>query len=770
MRKVKILLSLAVVFFVVLSVSDLYCFKAYAEDSTDYNFVRNRINSFKEFEAEEIVNFSQLQDFLDDAQEDLTLWQQQFQQLSLSERYSQASPIQRKRVKVRIGNLSRSSKSLLSDLKQAREDCASRLEILKSFTKAWSPAPQDIPDEIRSMHSEGIKDIRKLKNDSDKQLLKIDYLLKLSVRFQDRLDKLEKGEKNNLFQIWYFWLTESTDPAFSPDFWGKILPGKSWLALKKSELNAGFDLFKSMAVPFSFFVLGIFITSIVFIRLMDRSDHFLNRSEIERVRSLKLMAAVSFFFAVYVALKWVYPESMDSIAVLSFGALYWAILRLSKLICRQKSRFVSGELRVALLFVVSGLLLAQQVPGRTVVLVFLLLLMSFWGYETYRAWRRDRLNGVSLVAKRNSLFSPFFLVAMFGYGRLACVMAILWSMVLFIRGFGSAWAQILFIRTEMSVELKKGLVRSLAVPAGWAVGFGLAAFWMIDFFGASAVSGIMDLKYSQGDYSITLGSLVWLAIFFFMTRQCISAFKVSIEYVGGSWPKAKRGAVPSIQTLFAYAVWCLFTLMALRMLGLSLTSITVIAGGLSVGIGFGLQNIVNNFIGGLILLFGRSIQQGDVIEINNLWCTVKKINIRTTQVETFENAVIMIPNSDLVASQVTNWTKNNAIIRRDILVGVAYGSDIEKVRRVLLALAKEHSHVLNHPEPYVHFNNFGSSSLDFILRIWVDDIDVTLITLTELRFAINKAFREENIEISFPQLDLHVKEVVKVAGSQEETV
>lgn len=767
MLKTRTIFSLTMLFFILLSCCDIICLKSYAAEPEDFSFVRNRINSFKEFEAEEIVNYAQLQELLKNANEDLTEWQQKFQQLSLSERYSQASPIQRKRVKLRIRNLGKESNDLLDDLRQAKEDCTARLEILKSFTKAWSAPPKDAPDEIKKMHAEGLKDIRQLRDGSEKQLLKIDYLLKVASRLQDRLDKLESGEKNNLFQLWLSWLVEGTDPVFSPDFWVKVLPGKTWMDLKSSEIRIGVDHFRSRAVPFSFFVFGIFITSLFLIRLMDRSDYFQNRSETERVRSLRLLAAVSLFFALYAAFKWIYPESMDSVAVVAFAALYWAVLKLSKLICRQKNKFVSGEIRSALLFMVSGILLALQVSGRSVVFVFLVMLLAFWGYASYYAWKRDRMHGVSLVAKRNSLLSPFFLVALFGYGRLACVLAILWSLGLFIHGFGSAWAQILFIRTEMSLQLKKGLVRSLAVPAGWAVGFGIAAFWLMDFFGASAVTGLMNMSFSHGSYSIAIGSFVWLAVIFFMTRQSVSAFKVSIEYMGTNWPKAKKGAVPSIQTLFSYAVWFLFTLVALRVLGLSLTSITVIAGGLSVGIGFGLQNIVNNFIGGLILLFGRSIQQGDVIELNNLWCTVKKINIRTTQVETFENAVIMIPNSDLIASQVTNWTKNNAVIRRDIAVGVAYGSDIEKVRVVLLQLAKDHPHVLDYPEPYVHFNNFGSSSLDFILRVWIDDIDLTLITLTELRFAIDKAFREEKIEISFPQLDLHVKEALTVNSRQE---
>ncbi|WP_051249675.1 mechanosensitive ion channel domain-containing protein [Maridesulfovibrio zosterae] len=124
----------------------------------------------------------------------------------------------------------------------------------------------------------------------------------------------------------------------------------------------------------------------------------------------------------------------------------------------------------------------------------------------------------------------------------------------------------------------------------------------------------------------------------------------------------------------------------------------------------------------------------------------------------------MIPNSDLVTTQVTNWTKNNSSLRRDIIVGVAYGSDTEKVKQTLLDIAFNSSHILDTPEPYVHFNNFGSSSLDFILRVWIDDIDYALKTMSELRFEIDNRFRKEKIEIAFPQMDIHIK---KNTGSKK---
>ena len=151
------------------------------------------------------------------------------------------------------------------------------------------------------------------------------------------------------------------------------------------------------------------------------------------------------------------------------------------------------------------------------------------------------------------------------------------------------------------------------------------------------------------------------------------------------------------------------------------------------------------------------MQEGDIIDLGGTMGTVRKVSIRATTVETFDNAVIFVPNADLVSNRLTNWTRNSLTIRRDVAVGVAYGSDVELVTRLLLEVAKAHKRVLHHPGPVVLFDNFGPSSLDFILRVWVDDIAVGVSTASDLRVEIDRVFRENNVEISFPQLDLHVR-------------
>jgi small-conductance mechanosensitive channel len=195
---------------------------------------------------------------------------------------------------------------------------------------------------------------------------------------------------------------------------------------------------------------------------------------------------------------------------------------------------------------------------------------------------------------------------------------------------------------------------------------------------------------------------------------------------------------------------------ALNAFGVGGTSLTVAFGALSIGLGFGLQNIFNNFISGIILLFERPIQVGDAVEINGTWAEVKKINFRSTVVQTYDNASLIIPNSEFISSQVTNWSFRDLSLRIKISVGVAYGSDTELVRSSLLEIADRAAKVRPYPRPDVLFTDFGDSALIFVLRVWTD-VDSMLAVGTAIRFEIDRVFRERKIEIAFPQRDVHIR-------------
>jgi potassium efflux system protein len=222
----------------------------------------------------------------------------------------------------------------------------------------------------------------------------------------------------------------------------------------------------------------------------------------------------------------------------------------------------------------------------------------------------------------------------------------------------------------------------------------------------------------------------------------------------------ERGSREAVVTVFGYSGMLVAVVVSLGVAGIDFANLAIIAGALSVGIGFGLQNIVNNFVSGLILLIERPVKTGDWIVVGGTEGHVKRIRIRSTQIETFDRADVIVPNSELIASQVTNWMLRDTTGRVRVPVGVAYGSDTQKVREILERIAGEHPDVITkNPKlvPVVLFMDFGNSSLNFELRVYIRNIDHRLQVKSDINFAIDTAFREAGIEIPFPQQDLHVK-------------
>lgn len=225
--------------------------------------------------------------------------------------------------------------------------------------------------------------------------------------------------------------------------------------------------------------------------------------------------------------------------------------------------------------------------------------------------------------------------------------------------------------------------------------------------------------------------------------------------------------IEAIVTLTSYGLVCLAVLVGISTAGIDLSSLAIIAGALSVGIGFGLQNIVSNFISGIILLIEQPIKSGDFIQVNGIEGFVRKVRIRGTEVVTFDYSTVIVPNSELISGAVTNWNLNNDYARVSVTVGVAYGSDVRKVQQLLQACADEHPMVVSNaemivPKPTVTFTEFGDSSLNFKLSCYIQDAEKRFGVTSDLRFAIDATFRENGVSIPFPQRDVHM---IKAAGT-----
>jgi small-conductance mechanosensitive channel len=222
--------------------------------------------------------------------------------------------------------------------------------------------------------------------------------------------------------------------------------------------------------------------------------------------------------------------------------------------------------------------------------------------------------------------------------------------------------------------------------------------------------------------------------------------------------KMARGVPQAITKLTTYGLIALAVIAAITASGLDLSRLALFAGALSLGIGFGLQNIVNNFVSGLILIFERPIEAGDTVELGTLMGQVTRIGIRSSTVRTYDGAEVIVPNADLISKEVINWTLSDRYKRLIIPVGVAYGTDPRIVLNLLVEVAREDPDVLSFPEPYALFRQFGDSSLNFELRCWCA-FDVALGTNSRLNVGINDALAAAGIEIPFPQRDLHLRSV-----------
>lgn len=289
----------------------------------------------------------------------------------------------------------------------------------------------------------------------------------------------------------------------------------------------------------------------------------------------------------------------------------------------------------------------------------------------------------------------------------------------------------------------------------------LWAFFMLRNMGLfdpalSAVAAVLGVGFSRGQVRITLGDLVGFGV-----TLCVAWFlSAFIRFVleEDVYPRVTlpRGVSYALSTLVHYTVLTFGFFLALGVAGVDLTKATILAGALGIGVGFGLQNIVNNFVSGLILLFERPVQVGDAVTIGGVDGRVKHIGIRSSTVRTWDGAEVILPNSALVGDPVTNWTLSDRKRRLTLTVGVAYGTDPATVVDLLRDVAVAHEAVTKDPEPQALFMGFGDSALNFELRAWTDRADAWVPVQSELYLALHAALTKARISIPFPQRDVHL--------------
>jgi len=345
---------------------------------------------------------------------------------------------------------------------------------------------------------------------------------------------------------------------------------------------------------------------------------------------------------------------------------------------------------------------------------------------------------------------------------IAVVIAYLFFRYLFRQTLKSAFNTSLSLQEEAKGMDRRAIVRHAAIAGDlvlWGILFvpAILVIWKVyDSFG-EAVKGFLSFGFEMASQRISIGLVIMAGGVLYATL--VVSWIIQEIFLNPMLTKrqVEMGVRHAMAKLVRYFMVLLGFLLALSTLGFEVTKLTIVLSAFGVGIGFGLQGIVNNFVCGIILLLERPVRVGDMVEIGGRWAVIKRIGLRSATVTTFDEADLIIPNANMVNSEVTNWTLSNRRARIQIPLGVAYGSNVGLVIETLASCGKENPYVDKTTDPQVLFQRFGESSLEFELRVWVSDVDKRLIVKSEIHREIERKFREAKIEIAFPQLDLHLR-------------
>ncbi len=303
-------------------------------------------------------------------------------------------------------------------------------------------------------------------------------------------------------------------------------------------------------------------------------------------------------------------------------------------------------------------------------------------------------------------------------------------------------------------ERRAEVVLRWAMSAAWSF-FILRWFGLLDE-GESLITAVLGFHLTRGFVSISLGDIIGLILTVWIAFSLSRFLRFALEE--DVYPRLPmgRGLPYAISSLLHYAILLLGFLVAIGAMGVDLNRLTLLTGAFGVGVGFGLQTIVSNFVSGIILLLERPIQVGDAIQMGDLDGEVRRIGIRSTTVHTWRGAEVLVPNATLISGNLTNWTLSDRTRRLELPIGVAYGSDPERVIALLVETATTVPGVLAKPSPLALFQSFGDSALNFELRAWTDHFEEWSAIRSHIAVAVNNRLKAEGIEIPFPQRDVNL--------------
>jgi small-conductance mechanosensitive channel len=459
------------------------------------------------------------------------------------------------------------------------------------------------------------------------------------------------------------------------------------------------------------------------------------------------------------------------ILIWALAAISWKLRTAAKpALAGQRSPLTRFYIPAAL----GVLLLFGDVPAGALAILWFIVLGVFL-VELRRLRRRYTVNEAlkGFLLERFAYGSAVYfavislVIAVSGYPRLAILAFMLLFTLVNILILGNAFAELGSILCNRifpmdRAPVKYSILNAFLLPLTWSLSLFCTIPWLLAIPGStSLLQNFLTRGYSIGEASFDLTKVLLILGLFFMFRSLKNLGRTSLEHLPEELSLGKSVIVP-IQTLLTYVVWVVFAIVVMGLLGVNWTSLAVAASGLGLGLGIGLQNIFTNVVSGLILIFGRSLQVGDYVEVGGIAGTVQAVDFRCTLVETASNSLVYVPNSTIVSSQFVNWTRNGREVRRTLVIRAFYGTDTELALKLILDSTEGDPRVSRKNPPQVILNDLNEKYLEFNLFVTIADIDLSFSVQSDIRVRIEQSFREHGIRLYRQSLDINLKDALQV--------
>ena len=570
-------------------------------------------------------------------------------------------------------------------------------------------------------------------------------------------------------------------PIWNPETWARPLGGDEGRTAQRRHVRALTDYFAEHGVAIAGWFMGVLFLAFALLRGARTAVNEFLRDD---AGSLKAGAVFERPFSAALLIALISVLSLAPPFPVVFAHLVWAIApipaaALAVSVFARPIRLSVYTLAM-ILFVMQFELLNETMPAIDRVLIMLQSLAVIAAFqldlrrgnwqEAFPKLRASRLT--RLVHYVCALLVAVIVATVLGYVGLADTMKnlafgglglalifVALSYVLTSFVIGLLWVRPLSSLKIVRRERRK-IVTTLRRGIRWLTGI----FWAMATLELGGLlstttrflTSLISIEIDIGAVTLSVSAIVYGATILLVTYLVTRLIRFVLEGDSQTVDVASAGAAFAISKLIRYAITVIGFLFAIVVMGFDLTSVTVLAGAVGVGLGFGLQNIFNNFFSGLIMLLEQPIRVNDIAKVDELIGTVREVGIRATVIETFDGAEVIVPNADFISKTVLNWTKSNRRRRAEIDVGVAYGSEPKQVLEILETAAAELDGVAKHPKSFAIFTGFGDSSLNFRLYVWVTDLSDILLVPSHIRQSILDKLAEADITVPFPQRDVRI--------------